>query len=336
EELGALYRAYSRGDASGLREPEWQYGDYACWQRQWLEGEVYERQMAYWRQQLAGMATELRLPSDRQRPVEPHSAGRVERRRLSAELSQGLRQLSRREGASLYMVLLAGFEALLYRHSGESDMVVGSPIAGRSRQEWEGLIGFFVNTLVLRVAVEGGASFRELLGRVREVTLGAYGHQDMPFEKLVEELAPARSLSRTPLFQVMFVLQNLPMQAVELSHLRISPKKTDNSTSKFDLTLSLSPEDDGLMGWWEYNIDMFDASTVRRTSEQYERLLEEVLKNPDVRSSQMVLLTNAVRAQLLVTWNDTKTDYPGNQSVQDLFEAQAAKTPDRTAVRFKQ
>ena len=336
DELRGLYASYSEGEGSRLRELTLQYADYAYWHNGWLQGEVYDRQMGYWRERLEGMSQEMRLATDRARPAVQRYGGSVERVRMSEELSEAIREMSRREGASLYMTMLAGWKVVLHRHSGEGDIVVGSPIANRNREEIEGLIGFFVNTLVMRTDLSGAPTFRELLGRVREVTLGAYANQDVPFEKLVEVLHPDRDLSRQPLFQAMFVLQNQPMQAIELTNLRISPQHTDNSTSKFDLTLSLSPERGGLTGWWEYNTDLFDPSTIRRMSQHYQQLLIAIVKNPDARISQIALLTDAERNQLLVTWNDTRADFPKNLFVQDLLQAQVARTPDIPAARFGQ
>ena len=335
-EMAALYEAFCNGKDSPLAELDFQYADFAQWQSQWLRGEVLEAQSSYWKRQLGGNIPVLQLPTDRPRPAIQTFRGAEEDVELSSSLVASLEDLARQEGATLFMALLSALDTLLYRYSGQEEILIGSPIANRNREEIEGLIGFFVNTLVMKTDLSGALSFRELLGRVREVTLGAYANQDVPFEKLVEVLQPDRDLSRQPLFQVMFVLQNMPMQAIELSNLTLSPQKTDNFTSKFDLTLSLSPESGGLTGWWEYNTDLFDASTIHRMNEQYIELLEAIVKNPDARISQIALLTDAERDQLLVTWNDTKADYPTNQSVQDLFEAQVARTPDIAAASFGQ
>ncbi|MGA9768828.1 MAG: amino acid adenylation domain-containing protein, partial [Blastocatellia bacterium] len=335
-EMAMLYEAYCNGDASPLAELPFQYADFAHWQSEWLRGEVLDAQSSYWKRQLGGSSQVLQLPTDRPRPAIQTFRGAEEEVELSLNLVASLEALARREGATLFMVLLAALDTLLYRYSGQEEILIGSPIANRNREEIEGLIGFFVNTLVLRADLSGAPSFRELLSRVREVTLGAYANQDVPFEKLVEVLQPDRDLSRQPLFQVMFVLQNMPMQEIELSNLTISPQKTDNITSKFDLTLSLFPENGRLTGWWEYNTDMFDASTIHRMGRQYEQLLKAIVDNLDASILQLPLLTDAERDQLLVTWNDTKTDYPTGRSIQELFQAQVAKTPDTVAVRFCQ
>ena len=335
-EMAALYEAYCDGKDSPLPELGFQYADYAHWQLKRLRGELLEAQTSYWKRQLGGSISALQLPTDRARPAIQTFRGAEEDFELSSNLVGSLEEMARKEGATLFMVLLSALDTLLYSYSGQEDILIGTPIANRNREEIEGLIGFFVNTLVMRTDLSGNPTFRDLLRRVREMTLGAYANQDVPFEKLVEVLHPDRDLSRQPLFQVMFVLQNQPMQAIELSNLTLSPQKTDNFTSKFDLTLYLFPESDGLTGWWEYNTDLFDPSTIRRMSQHYQQLLIAIVKNPDARISQIALLTDAERNQLLVTWNDTRADFPKNLFVQDLFQAQVARTPDIPAARFGQ
>ena len=235
-ELTVLYAAFSAGHPSPLPELSIQYGDFAKWQREWLQGEVLERQLSYWKMQLEGIPAVSNLPTDRPRPAVQGYRGKAQYLELSKELTEGLKALSRKEGVTLFMTLLAAFQTLLYRYTSQEDIVVGSPIANRNRTEIEGLIGFFVNTLVLRTDVSGNPSFRELLGRVRKTALDAYEHQDLPFEKLVEELKPERSLSYSPLFQVMFVLQNAPNTGWEFEGLSVSPVRVDTETAKFDLT----------------------------------------------------------------------------------------------------
>ncbi len=247
-----------------------QYADFAVWQRSWLHGEVLESEIAFWRRQLAGLPPLLELPTDRPRPAVQSFRGATRPVRLPAGLTRQAEALGRREGATLFMVLLAGFQALLARYSGQDDLAVGSPVAGRNRVEIEGLIGFFVNTLVLRGDLTGEPSFRELLGRVRETALAAYLHQDVPFEKLVEELAPERSLAHAPLFQVMLVLQNAPVESLEIQDLRLRPVSVDRTTAKFDLTLSLEEHDGGLAGTVEYATDLFDAATIDRLIVHFE------------------------------------------------------------------
>ncbi|MDQ3942480.1 MAG: condensation domain-containing protein, partial [Actinomycetota bacterium] len=333
-ELAALYEAFSTGEPSPLAELPIQYVDYTVWQRQWLAGEVLDEQLGYWKRQLADVSA-LQLPTDRPRPaVQTHRGARQELM-LPGPLTEALKDLSRREGATLFMVLLAAFQALLARYSGQEDIAVGTPIAGRNRAETEGLIGFFVNTLVLRTDLSGDPTFRELLGRVRETTLEAYAHQDLPFEKLVEELEPQRDLSRTPLFQVMFALQNVPQQDPELADLTLSRLRVESGTAKFDLTLSMIEEAKGLKGSLEYNTDLFEAATIERMLGHFRTLLEGIMTEPERRISELPLLTEAERHQLLVEWNDTQTDYPKDQCVHVLFETQAERTPDAVAVVFE-
>jgi len=240
-----------------------QYADYAVWQREFLQGKVLETQLAYWQKQLENLPT-LQLPTDRPRPPVQSLRGAKHFFRLSKDLLSELKVLSRRESVSLFMTLLAAFQLLLHRYARQNDIVVGSPIAGRDRPELEGLIGLFANTLVFRTDLSGNPIFRELLGRVREVALAAYRHQDVPFEKLVEQVKPERNLSHSPLFQVMFALQNAPSAPPKLEGLTLTSVAVDSGTAKFDLTLSLREEDEELKGWLEYNTDLFDAATIHR------------------------------------------------------------------------
>jgi amino acid adenylation domain-containing protein len=334
-ELAALYDAFCAGKASPLPELPLQYADFAHWQREWLQGEVLEKQLSYWQQQLEGDLPVLRLPADHPRPALPTFRGGRQSLVLSRSLSESLDGLSRREGVTLFMTLLAAFQTLLHRYTGQDDIAVGSPIAGRNHAEIEGLIGFFVNTLVLRTDLSGDPPFRELLGRVREVALGAYAHQDLPFERLVEELHPGRDLSRTPLFQVMFALQNAPMKALELSGLTLCPLEIDSGTAKFDLTLSMTQEAQGLKGRLEYNTDLFETDTITRMLGHFQSLLEGVAADPDQPLSGLPLLTEPERHQLLVEWNDTAPDYPQDECIHQLFEARAEQTPEAIAVIFE-
>ncbi len=286
-DLGALYEAFRAGRPSPLGGLSVQYADYAVWQRSWLRGEVLERQLDYWKRQLAGAPAALDLPADRPRP--PVFTGHGARRRfaLSAEVRSGIEEVARREDATLFMLLLAAFDVLLYRYTGEGDLVVGTPIAGRGRAEVEPLIGFFVNTLAIRVRCNGEASFVELLGQVREQCLGAYAHQDVPFERLVRDLAPERDLSRTPLFQVSFTLQSAAAGGARLPGLSISSVTGAATTAKFDLTLALSDGPDGLAGSLEYNTDLFDAATVDRMVEPLStNLLDGIVADLPGRSSR--------------------------------------------------
>ena len=275
------------------------------------------------------------LPTDRPRPAVQSYRGARESSVFSKAFTDQLQALSRKEGVTLFMTLLAAFQTLLHRYSGQEDIAVGTPIAGRTRSETEGLIGFFVNTLVLRSDLSANPTFRELLARVRKVALEAYEHQDLPFEKLVEELHPDRDLSRSPLFQVMFAHQNVPRQTFELPGLTVSPVEINNDTAKFDLSLYTRDETQGLKASLEYNTDLFDAATVKRLLGHFEVLLEGIVANPDQRLSELPILTEAERHQLLVEWNDTKTDYPNDKCIHELFEAQVERTPDAVAVVFE-
>jgi amino acid adenylation domain-containing protein len=333
-ELSAAYDAYVKGQEPELPALPIQYADYAIWQRQWLQGEVLEGQLAYWKDKLADLPT-LELPADRPRPPVASHQGAHVAFDLPAPLTQALRELSRREGATLYMTLLAAFEVLLYRYSGQEDIAVGTPIAGRGRSELEGLIGFFVNTLVLRTDLSCNPAFTVLLARVRENALGAYTHQDVPFEKLVEELSPGRDMSRNPLFQVMFVLQNAPGVALALEGVEANDLPLPTHSAKFELTLAVSETAAGLHASWEYSSELFDASTVERMAGHYERLLEGIVADAEQRIGQLPLLTAAERHRLLVEWNDTAVDYPQERCIHQLFEAQVVRTPEAVAVVFE-
>jgi len=334
-EIGALYAANVAGRPSPLAELPIQYADYALWQREWLQGEALARQVEYWKDRLSGAPAALALPTDRPRPAVQSFRGAVLPFGLSAELSSGLVDLSRRSGATLYMVLLAAFSVLLGRYSGQEDIVVGSPIAGRRRAELEGLIGFFVNTLVLRTDLSGAPRFGELVGRVKEAALGAYAHQDLPFEKLVEELQPVRDLSRQPLFQVSFALQNVPQETLELPGLQLSHAGGSAVTSKFDLSLHVFESGDELHGIVEYATDLFDGGTIARLIGHFRTLLEGIVAAPESPISELPLLSAAERHRLLVEWNATAAAYPREKCVHELFAAQAARTPEAVAVVFE-
>ena len=335
KELTTLYKAYSIGQPTDLTPLPIQYADFAIWQRLWLQGDVLQSQLSYWQQQLANAPTFLPLPTDRPRPPVQTYHGAYLEFALSVELTQKLTKLSQEQGVTLFMTLLAAFDTLLYRYTGVADILVGSPIANRERSELEGLIGFFVNTLVLRTDVSGDPSFNELLPRIREMALSAYAHQDLPFEMLVEALQPERDLSHTPLFQVMFVLQNAPMSGVELTGLTITHLPTESTTAKFDLTLGMENTTTGLVGGWEYNTDLFDSSTIERMMAHFVTLLEAIVANPQQRISQLPMLTESERQQLLVEWNDTQVDYRDDLCIHQLFEEQSLRTPDAVAVVFE-
>jgi amino acid adenylation domain-containing protein len=333
-EVAALYEAFTRGAPSPLPGLPIQYADYAVWQREWLQGEVLEAQLAYWREQLAGVP-ELALPLDHPRPAIQTFRGARHALRISQPMTEALKALSQREGVTLFMTLLAAFQTLLQRYTGQDDIAVGSPIAGRTRAEAEGLIGCFVNTLVLRTDLSGNPPFRELLQRVREVALGAHAHQDLPFERLVEALQPERRLSHAPLFQAMFSLENAPRQALHLSGLTLTPLDVDGGTAKFDLTLSIVEEAAGVRATLGYNTDLFEAATMRRVLGHFQSLLEGLVAHPAQRLAELPLLTEPERQQLLVEWNATKAEYPADQCLPQLFEAQVARTPEAIAVVFE-
>ncbi|HEX8559851.1 MAG TPA: amino acid adenylation domain-containing protein, partial [Pyrinomonadaceae bacterium] len=334
-ELGVLYEAFAAGRESPLPPLPIQYADFAEWQRGWLQGEELERQLAYWRGRLAGAPPSLELPTDRARPPAQSFNGARESFALSRELSSRLAELSLREDATLYMTLLAAFKVLLSRCAGQSDIVVGTPVANRGREELEGLVGFFVNTLALRTDLSGDPTFLELLGRVREVCLGAYAHQDAPFEMLVEELRPVRDASRNPLFQVMFALQNTPEPAFGQSELVASPFEVKTGRAQFDLTLDAAEADGQIQCSLVYNTDLFDARTVRLMAERFRVLLEGVAADAGRAISALPLLTRAERRLLLFEWNDTRRDVGGEVCAHELFEAQAEREPDRVAVVFE-
>lgn len=334
-ELGMLYESYSSGKEAELSELPIQYADYAVWQKEWFQGERLEQQLRYWKDQLGGSLPILEMPTDHPRPAVQTFRGSLERFRLSRTELERLKDFCQESGVTLFMLLLAVFKALLYRYTGQEEIVVGTPIAGRNRSELEGLIGFFVNTLVLRTGVSGSMTFGELLGQVREVALGGYSHQDVPFEKLVEELKPERSLSHTPLFQVMFSLQNVQPDELEFSELALTPMPAESGTEQFDLFLSFDETSEGLEGLWSYNLDLFEASTIARLLKQYERLLASAIENPDLRVSDLPILSNEERRCILVDWNDTRAEYPADSCIHQLFERQVALTPQGVALQWE-
>ncbi|WP_018267988.1 non-ribosomal peptide synthetase, partial [Methylosinus sp. LW4] len=333
-ELAALYEARVAGRPSPLPPLPIQYADYAAWQRDWLRGERLERQLSYWRRRLADASMVLELPTDHPRPAVQDSAGGVHRFVIPAALADRLKSLAREQGATLFMVLLAAFQLLLSRYSGQSDICVGAPTANRRRVELEGLIGFFVNTLVLRADLSGDPSFVTLLERVREAALGAQEHQDLPFERLVEELRPARDMSRSPLFQAMFVSQNAPARAFSLAGLRIESLTADSGTSKFDLTLEVAEGEGALSASIEYAAALFERSTIARMADHYRNLLEAIVADPRARIGTLPMLSGPERRRLLIDWNDTSAEFPHDLCIHELFEAQAQRTPDAVAAIF--
>ena len=328
-ELVTLYDAFSRGADFSLEELPIQYVDFASWQREWLQGDVLEKQLSYWKPQLGGRLPVLQLPTDGPRPLVQTFRGATKFFELPPSLSAALNTLSRQEGVTLFMTLLAAFKTLLYQYSRQDEIIVGTPIANRRHQEVEELIGFFVNSLVLRTDFSGNPNFRALLKRVREVALGAFAHQDMPFEYLVETLRPERDLSRSPLFQVMFVLQNTPREELQLPGLTLMPLNLHVGASKFDLTLAMEEADGKLLGSLEYNTDLFGEATIARLLAHFEHLLEVVTADPDWAVAR---LPRSEQSQYLIEWNETQADYPREECIHRLFEAQAEALPESLAI----
>jgi amino acid adenylation domain-containing protein len=334
QELATFYQAFCTGKPSALPELSVQYADFASWQRQWLQGEVLETQLAYWKKQLGGNLSVLNLPTDRPRSAVQTFRGAVHKFTIPKAIAEEIAQLSQREKATLFMTLLAAFKTLLYRYTGQEDILVGSPIANRNRREIEELIGFFANTVVFRTNLSSNPTFKELLGRVREVALGAYNHQDLPFEKLVEILQPERDLSHNPLFQVFFSLRNVPTSQIKLPGVTLSSLEIERKTARVDLALDLEEGLEGINGTLEYSQDLFDASTARRIAGHFLTLLESIAANPEQRLSNLPILTKPEQQQLLFEWNNTQSELPKNQCVHGLFEAQTERTPDAIAVVF--
>ncbi|WP_404791150.1 amino acid adenylation domain-containing protein [Altericista sp. CCNU0014] len=339
-ELAVLYDCFCQ-DISATVDPKLlpelpiQYADFALWQQHWLQEGRLDPQLAYWQQQLSGDLPLLTLPTDRSRPAVQTFSGRTQTWQISQSLTASLQQLSQQAGVTLFMTLLAAFKVLLYRYTGQTDVLVGSPIANRNRTEIEGSIGFFVNTLVLRTDLSGNLPFQDLLHRVRETTLGAYTHQDFPFEKSIEVLQPERSLSHSPLFQVMFGLQKDPLQDLALTELNVSVLEIESETARFDLTLSLLETDRGLKGTVEYNTDLFDAATIDRLLGHYESLLKSIVADAQQPIAQISLLSDSERQQVLASWNQTQVDCDAQAEILPQYiAAQAAKTPDAIALSF--
>ena len=330
-ELAAVYRAFRDGESSPLAELPVQYADYAAWQRAQLRGPALERQLAYWKERLAGAPELLELPTDRPRPAVQTYGGAREGMDLPLELRERLEALGRAEGATLYMVLLAAFQVLLGRYAGTGDVVVGSPVSGRTRREVEGVVGVFVNTLVLRADLSGDPSFRDALGRVRAATLGAFEHQAVPFEKVVGEVQPERSLSHSPIFQALFALQNAGGGPASVWGAEMGYVGMDAGTTRFDVSLDCTTHERGVFCALEYRTDLFERSTVRRMLEHLRRLLEQVADEPEARLSALELMGEEERRQVVEAWNDTAAPYPV-ACIHHFFEAQAEFTPDALAL----
>jgi amino acid adenylation domain-containing protein len=333
-ELTALYGAYHSGHDSPLAELPVQYADYAVWQREWLQGEVLERQLDYWKKQFAVAPPALNLPIDKPRQAVRTINGWSEPFRLSPSLVASLKALGQEEGATLFMVLLAAFQVLLSRYTAQADVSVGTVVSNRNRAEVEGLIGFFVNMLVMRGDLGGDPSFREYLRRVREVALEAYAHQDVPFEILVESLQVERNLNRTPLFQVSFVLQNAPVADLELAGVKLTRVELQTGQAQFDLSLVMTEsEDGGIVGSITYDTDLFYAATLKRMTKHLRTLMESAVARSETSISQLSFLTEAEREELLFTYNQTDCPYPSHALLHTLFEEHAARTPLRSALR---
>ncbi|MBV9792075.1 MAG: amino acid adenylation domain-containing protein, partial [Chloroflexi bacterium] len=332
KEFGALYTSLAQGQASALPELPIQYADFACWQRDWLSGEVLDRQLNFWKQQVTDAPKVLDLPTDYPRPATQTYKGARHRIELPGSLRMALSTLSQRENSTIFMTLLAAFNVLLYRYTEQQSILVGTPIANRTYAETEGQIGFFANTLVLHGNLSGNPTFRELLGRVREMAMGAYAHQDLPFERLVEELQLERDLARNPLFQVMFSLQNAPIAPLKLHDLTVEMVRVNRETTAFDLMLEVAENPSGLYGYFTYNTDLFAPDTIERMAGHFHTLLENIIATPDQHINDLALLSEAERQQQLVDWNATAREIPQQSCIHDLFAAQAARTSEAIAV----
>jgi len=333
-ELNELYNAFSKGQSSPLPDLSIQYSDYAVWQRQWLQGEVLESQLRYWKNELTGAPLMLELPTDRPRPAMQGYSGASEAVALPETLSNKLRELSSREEVTLFMTMLSAYKVLLQLYTGQDEIIVGGSIANRNRRETEPLIGFFVNMLVLRTYLGNNPTFEEVVRRVRELTLGAYAHQDLPFEKLVEELQPERDLSRNPLFQAVFNFQNEPMRKVEMEGLEVERVKGENRTSHFDLMMYVADLKAEMVVSLQYNTDLFERSTISRMLRHFQNLLEGIADNPERHLAELPLMSESEMRQMIEVWNDTQADYPKDLTIHKLFEAQAEETPVAVALEF--
>ena len=334
-QIGTFYEACSQHGRPSIEPLPIQYADFAVWQHEWLQGEILEKQLAYWKQQLAEAPLMLALPTDRPRPAVQTFDGRREPVSIPPALTNALVALSQREGATLFMILLAAFQTLLYRYTAQEDILVGTAIANRNRKDIEHLIGCFVNTLVMRARISGTMTFLQLLAHVREIALEAYAHQDTPFEKIVEALQPERSLDHNPFFQVMFVLHNAPLGELKIGQLELAVLPTDTNTAKRDLSLALAQEKDGLKGHLEYNSGLFDASTITRLVAHFMNVLNSIVEAPDQRLADIALLSPSELNQLVESWNAPAATYPQPLLIHHLFEAQVERTPDSPAATFE-
>ena len=336
-ELAHCYEAYASGREPELPELPIQYVEYAQWQREYITGEVLAKQVQYWKNKLAGAQTILDLPTDRPRPTTHSWHGATEELIFESQVRAALKEFAQSEGATLFMVSMAAFQALLWRYTSQDSILVGTPTAARSQIEIENLVGFFVNTLVFRADFTPDVTFRDLVRQVRACALEAYAHQDVPFEKLVEELVPQRSMNTSPLFQVMFTFQNIPKQVFEISGLKMKELEFETGIAKFDLAVEAfeDDEDDEFHCRFEYNTDLFEKQTILRELGHFRNLVNAVLKNPDEPLARIALMDEREREQTVVEWNNTATDYPRDLRIHSAFERQAARTPDRTALVFQ-
>ncbi|TRU24576.1 MAG: amino acid adenylation domain-containing protein [Microcystis aeruginosa Ma_QC_B_20070730_S2] len=339
KELSKFYQALLSNSTVDLPELAIQYADFAVWQRQWLQGEILENQLNYWKKQLTDAPPLLELPTDKPRPATANFRGHSISFQINSELTEKLKLLSQKSGTTLFMTLLAALNTLLFRYSGQDDILIGTPTANRNRQEIEPLIGFFVNTLVLRNSLEGNPTFSGLLQQARNVVLEAYANQDVPFEQVVDGLEIERSLSYNPLFQVMFALQNAPLNALELPDLKAQYLAVENQRIKFDLSLVLEEIETEkgayLEGFWEYDSDLFTPERINRMVGHFQTLLKGIVANPQQTIGELPLLTESEEQQLLVEWNQTETSYPDHYCIHQLFEAWVEQTPDAIALIFK-
>jgi len=336
KEVAAFYKSFEMGMDAGLLPLPIQYADYAIWQRDYLQGEVLNKKIAYWKEKLQGVAP-LQLPTDFKRPALQSTRGSITSFWIEKELSAQLQQFSQDQGATIFMTLLSAFNVLLYRYSGQEDICVGTPVAGRHQQELEGLIGFFVNTLALRTGMNGNESFKTLLQKVKTTTMEAFAQQDLPFEKVVEAVVKQRDMSRSPLFQVMFIMRNTPeLKELKLGQVLLSREEHDHTTSQFELTLVITETSNGLHASLEYNTDLFSRESINKLIAHFNQLLQAIIQTPQQAVGELNLLTAAEQQQLLINFNDTTEAYPQDKTIIQLFEEQVAKSPEAIAIVFEE
>ncbi len=331
-EVITLYNSFATGKPSPLPPLKIQYADFAKWQNDYLQGEKFEEQLDYWKNKLSEIPQAIQLPFDKPRPPHQSHSGDHIRFALSKEISDQLSEMARKYDVTLFMLVLAAFDVLLSKYSGQDDILVGTPIAGRNHPETENLIGFFINTLVLRTDLSENPTFEELLGQVKETALGAFANQDLPFEKLIEAVQPERNLNIPPIFQVLFTFQNLPLAKVKVADLEFEPVDVDNKTVKYDLTLSLEETPEGIRGGFGYNTDLFERDTIERMIEHFKNLLSEITGSPDKRISDLSILSEREKKLILHDWNQTDKKYDLTKTIHKLFEIQAEKTPGNIAI----